>query len=230
MLSVLFAVLVQAAPVVAPPSETRPSVVTNPDWIRRPSGADLARFYPQAAAYGEVEGVATISCNVNEAGSLVDCIAISESPGGMGFGEAAVNMSSIFKMRPATRDGKPVAGGVVRIPIRFSLPKGPPIAVPTLVVASRCYGFAAARLEADPAVPHARLAFFAMRTLVELKLAAQSLKPSELERRLLALRLEGVEQLKEQRFAKERQECDAITDALGSGAFEALVKEASDER
>jgi protein TonB len=31
-------------------------------------------------------------------------------------------MSSRFKLRPMTRDGKPVAGGTVRIPIQFALP------------------------------------------------------------------------------------------------------------
>ena len=42
----------------------------------------------------------------------------------MGFGDAAMKMSKLFKMRPQTKDGQPVDGGTVRIPIRFTLPKG----------------------------------------------------------------------------------------------------------
>ena len=42
----------------------------------------------------------------------------------MGFGEATLRMSKLFRMRPKTQDGAPVEGGSVRIPIRFNLPKG----------------------------------------------------------------------------------------------------------
>src|SRR5690606_15912745 len=31
-------------PPPAPPAPPRPSVITNPDWVQRPNGADLARF------------------------------------------------------------------------------------------------------------------------------------------------------------------------------------------
>ena len=67
---------------------------------------------------------ATISCRVNARGTLDGCSIVSEEPGDMGFGDAAMKMSKLFKMRPQTRDGQPVDGGTVRIPIRFSLPKG----------------------------------------------------------------------------------------------------------
>jgi len=49
---------------------------------------------------------------------------VSEDPGDQDFGSAALRMSKLFKMKPMTRDGAPVAGGQVRIPIRFQLPKG----------------------------------------------------------------------------------------------------------
>jgi protein TonB len=35
-----------------------------------------------------------------------------------------MRMSRLFKMRPMTKDGSPVSGGTVRIPIVFRLPKG----------------------------------------------------------------------------------------------------------
>ena len=35
------------------------------------------------------------------------------------FGDAALKLSKLFKMRPQSKDGAPTNGGVVRIPIRF---------------------------------------------------------------------------------------------------------------
>ena len=101
-----------------------PSRVTGPDWMRRPTGPDFARVYPKAAARTGTEGTATTSCTVTAEGNLADCITLDEAPGGFGFGAAALKMMSLFKMRPLTKDGAPVAGGTVRIPIRFMLPRG----------------------------------------------------------------------------------------------------------
>lgn len=111
-------------PRAPPPEPPRPSVITNPDWRRRPSGEDLARYYPDRAARMEVEGSATISCSVTARGTLESCSIVSETPDNMGFGDAAMRMSRLFQMRPQTRDGQPVSGGTVRIPIRFNLPEG----------------------------------------------------------------------------------------------------------
>jgi protein TonB len=71
----------------------------------------------------EVSGRATISCTVNARGALDGCNIISEDPSDMGFGDAAMRMSKLFRMRPKTTDGQPVDGGTVRIPLRFVLPK-----------------------------------------------------------------------------------------------------------
>lgn len=111
-------------PAAPPPEPPRPSVISNPDWARRPSGDDIARYYPDRALRLEAEGRATLSCTVNARGTLESCSITAEDPSDMGFGDAAMKLSKLFKMRPQTKDGQPVDGGSVRIPIRFQLPKG----------------------------------------------------------------------------------------------------------
>lgn len=105
-------------------------VVTNPDWLKRPSGEDMAANYPALATYMEIEGRASISCDVKASGTLVGCCVISEAPTGLGFGEAAVKMSAAFQMRPMTVNGNAVDGGTVRIPLNFKLPPADAIAEP----------------------------------------------------------------------------------------------------
>ena len=110
-------------PAAPPPEPPRPSVITNPDWARRPSAEEVARYYPDRAMRMEVGGSASLSCTVTARGTLSSCNITSESPADMGFGDAAIKLSKLFKMRPQTKDGQPVDGGTVRIPLRFTLPK-----------------------------------------------------------------------------------------------------------
>ena len=114
------------APIIAPPAPpapepARPAVITNPDWLRQPSGDDIARYYPSRAQTLGREGRATIRCQVTASGTLTGCSVTSEDPSDMGFGDAAMRMSRLFKMRPKTNDGRPVEGASVTIPIRFRL-------------------------------------------------------------------------------------------------------------
>ena len=102
----------------------RPSVITNPDWGRRASGEDIARYYPDRAQRMEVEGRVTLSCKVTAKGLLEGCSVVSEDPADQDFGSAALRMTRLFKMRPQTKDGAPVEGGTVRIPLRFQHHKG----------------------------------------------------------------------------------------------------------
>jgi TonB family protein len=101
-----------------PPLE---GVITAPAWASRPSGDDVARFYPSLASTIRLPGRVEISCSVSTLGAVSNCAVIAEVPAGMGFGDAAISLSSLFRMKPRTLDGQPAPGGVVRIPIRFEL-------------------------------------------------------------------------------------------------------------
>lgn len=95
--------------------------ITNPDWISKPSGEDMARFYPAIPQLLGIPGRALISCTVSALGMLGACQLISETPAGVGFGAAAINMAPLFHMRPKTLDGALVAGAQVNIPMHFLL-------------------------------------------------------------------------------------------------------------
>lgn len=100
---------------------TTPTVIA-PDWSSRPSGADLARLYPAQARALRQDGSAVMACRVTLSGELSGCAIEREQPLGSGFGEATLQMAPLFKMKPKSVDGKPVAGGVVRIPVKFAVP------------------------------------------------------------------------------------------------------------
>ncbi len=216
-------ILAQVAPPPAAIAQApRVSVITQPDWLAKPSAKDLTELYPKDAATNKIEGSATITCTVDASGALVNCSAIAETPPGAGFGAAAVGMAAKFKMRPMTKDGQPFAGGIVRIPIRFTLPKEDPI--PPLAIAMRCYGYAAARAEQNPASPEAQLGFVAWRLVVEVKSVPQKLRPSELEARLLSLRQEGARRLDVDASKADHDTCDGLIKG-GPADLDKLVAE-----
>lgn len=101
-----------------PRAPTNLPVITVPTWAERPAAADFARYYPAEARAQGVSGQAMLDCIVAADGRL-SCTVVSEEPSGRHFGEAALRVSRHFRMAPETRDGRPTAGGRVRIPIRF---------------------------------------------------------------------------------------------------------------
>jgi hypothetical protein len=92
---------------------------SDPDWMKKPTAQDLAAAFPVAAAKKGVDGSASIKCQLSIEGFLQKCMVASETPPGLGFGSAALQLAPQFRMTPKIRGGKPVAADDVVIPVAW---------------------------------------------------------------------------------------------------------------
>ncbi len=96
--------------------------IGQPRWLEMPDPDRAAALFPvQAAAKGFKTGRGVASCRVGAGGHLAGCVPGAADPEGLGFSEAAVIAAAAMRMNPWTRDGGPVNGTLVSIPIRFNL-------------------------------------------------------------------------------------------------------------
>ncbi len=93
---------------------------TLPYWEKKPTADDFVKEYPAGAKLHKISGSATISCKSDPAGKLHHCVVVSEAPAGYGFGAATLRMAKYFKLHPAWRDGKPIAGQIT-VPLNWQI-------------------------------------------------------------------------------------------------------------
>lgn len=94
----------------------------NPNWLQKPTGAQIANVFPKKAIKDGVGGSATIRCQVTREGFLQGCQVLSESPKGYDFGLAGLQLAPQFLMTPKIRGGQVMGGGRVTIPINWGAP------------------------------------------------------------------------------------------------------------
>jgi TonB family protein len=120
-----------ADPPASKPAPQAAAVIREPDWARMPTADEMAQYWP-AGSRG-LGGHVVMECTVTAAGAMDNCMINSETPQGHGFGDAALAMSSLFAMQPRTRDGVPVGGARVIIPVGFA-GEGAPATNPVSVI------------------------------------------------------------------------------------------------
>ncbi|HYC68559.1 energy transducer TonB [Brevundimonas sp.] len=99
-----------------PTRKDGPVEIRNPSWRRPPS----VEFPERAISRGLESGVVELTCAATPAGGLAACEILSETPEGVGFGQAALNGARRARLNPRQEDGDAV-GSRVRFAVRFSL-------------------------------------------------------------------------------------------------------------
>lgn len=110
-----------AASAQTPPAE---GAVTRPEWVRKPSEQDIADVVHRTvnSANRIPVGWAVMKCHVTAAGELDACHVIVEAPDPGKIGKAALQLSSFFRLKPAMKDGQPIDGGEIVVPIVVRTP------------------------------------------------------------------------------------------------------------
>lgn len=77
-----------------------PISVKGAHWAKMPTGDQIAQYYPEAAQRNNTEGDASVRCHVEPTGALRSCYVLTESPEGLGFGQATVLVFDQSKLAP----------------------------------------------------------------------------------------------------------------------------------
>ena len=99
-------------------------MITKPDWLRQAHRRTTSPATIPIAPSGWASAARPSSLHGAVQRHAHDCSVVSEDPADQDFGDAALKLSKLFKMRPQSKDGVPTGGGTVRIPIRFQIAKG----------------------------------------------------------------------------------------------------------
>lgn len=105
--------------------------LTSPRWTRTLTAEGMAEIYPKSAlAAGKLTGLGVIGCTVDGRGELTDCQVEREEPAAFDFGAAAIEAAKTMAMNPWTKEGDPVDGLQINLPIRFNWQGEPPAGAP----------------------------------------------------------------------------------------------------
>lgn len=86
-----------ASPKTAP---SPPPTMLVPDWLETPASWQVTQATPFLAMALSMPGEAHLRCRVAVAGTLEGCAILHETPAGIGFGAAALEMAKLYRARP----------------------------------------------------------------------------------------------------------------------------------
>lgn len=103
--------------------------IAKPEWKSVVTPEAVTSVFPeQALKAGLKSGRGTLDCVAKDSGALDQCKVFSEEPAGMGFGAAALAISTAMQLNPWNEQTGPVGGALVRLPIVVKVPDAAPAA------------------------------------------------------------------------------------------------------
>jgi hypothetical protein len=103
-------------------AQTPERYLTHAEWERKPQADQMAEIAKRTAGPAETVGWALMKCRVDAQGRLSPCKVVVESPDSGPIGRIALRLAPIFKLKPVTKEGEPVEGGIVLVPIAIASP------------------------------------------------------------------------------------------------------------
>ena len=120
MLTLVLAAMLQSTPSVDPLVDLPAGYV-----LRAPKPQRMSETLARSGSLSPMvsRGAAVVECQVKPDGALTACVAVEESPVGLGVGRALVAVARTFKLAPIGPDAPPLSPGTLRIPMHFTSPR-----------------------------------------------------------------------------------------------------------
>lgn len=78
-------------------------IFSDPVWSAMPAVVDIEREWPERAIRVHPDPTVRLRCSVAAEGKLERCRVLSEAPGDLGFGAAALTLSALYRLAPTTQ-------------------------------------------------------------------------------------------------------------------------------
>jgi hypothetical protein len=102
------------------PAEPEELPGADPVFIRKPTGNDIAKYYPPRAMDFGKEGWVVAECQAVQ-NKFKNCRILREYPLGLDFGAATKRISDVIELRSLDKDDQPVEGRLFRMAMAFRL-------------------------------------------------------------------------------------------------------------